>query len=466
MSYQALSLEEQFDTIQANIATSKGITALGACIFAGGFSFGMEQAGLDVVGHLELPDADLGTNSCKTRWPVAVAPLTEEYPHGSASDKAMGLTLMKFVDRLVVDGTTPDIFYANPPCVAFAGTGKHLGATDARMCFIRYCIYEMAWKLKPKIWMWELVPPVFTKGRAFLDAMAFRAKREGYRCYGFLTTSAIHGGYQDRRRFHFIASRYELDFEGVYELEPDDRKGSRTLGQLLDILSQERLKAWDKNIHGELKPQDQQWGPMDVLGNDKNVYKGAFRDIMPFCPPGSHLRDVQDHLMYEYYRPHKTAWSGTGRPGFAHTRARLDRPSPNVLGGHTILHPVENRYLTPRECATVMGFPTDYPFSRGTKAYAEIGKGLCTHNAAFLGRVARCAIERDIRTVPRVSSEKEFGYSYMQSVDWRNRGKKLSLKMNEADRREWFAHQHPELDFDKATPKEENIVDGLNTEVA
>lgn len=442
--FQTLDLEEQFDAIQANIATSDGITALGACIFAGGFSFGMEEAGFDVVGHLELPDAALGAETCKQRWPVAVAPLTEQYEHGTAADKAMGLTWMNFIDRLVADGTTPDVFYANPPCVAYAGTGKHKGSADERMCYVRYCTYEAAWKLKPKVWMWELVPGIYGQERGFLDAMAFRAKREGYRCYGFLTTSAIHGGYQDRRRFHFVASKYELDWEGTFALEPTERKGSRTLGQMLEELAKIRNEEYTNSRGMSPEPDDMEFGPLNVLANDVNTYKGAFRDIMPFCPPGSHLRDVPEPLMYAHYRPRGQPWSGKGLPGFGHTRARLDRPSPNVLGGHTIIHPVHDRYLTPRECASIMGFPHDYVFSPGSKAYQEIGRGLCTHNAAFLGRVIKRGIESDVRTVPHLSSEKDVR-SWMQPVDWRNRGKKLSIKMQPPDQHEWFRKRHPDL---------------------
>lgn len=429
MSYVNLGLAEQFDAIQAEIAGAgpDELTTLGACVFAGGFSHGMEQAGFTVAGHLELPDCRLGDVVSQQKWPVALAPLKDGYAHGLKSDIALGLTWMDFINRLKDDGNVPDVMHANPPCAAYAGTGKHGGAADGSiMCYTRYCAYEAAMTLQPDIWMWELVPQIFTQERCFLDAMAFRAKLAGYRCYAFLTSSANHGGYQDRRRFHFVASKYDLDWEGVYEREPDERKGVHTLGEALDIVADV---------------------DSDDLSNHVNTYKGAFLGIMPFCPPGSHLRDVPESLMHSHYRPRGKVWSGTGKPGFGHTRGRMDRPSPNILGGHTVIHPEEDRYITAREAATVMGFPLDYVFSKGSKAYSEIGKGLCTHNAAFLGRVVADGLRRRIRTVPSMSNEKGHTNSWLQAIDWRNRSKRLTIKMKLPERVAWWNEQYPDLEL-------------------
>lgn len=439
MSYQGLELHEQFDAIQANLATAGDkFTALGGCIFAGAFSFGMEQAGFDVAGHMEHPDAKLGDEVSRQRWPVALAPMTRENSP---------LSWLGFADRLVDDGHVPDVFYANPPCVAYAGPGKHEGVLDDRMCFIRYCTYQMALKLQPKVWVWELVPGIVNKDRGFLDAMAFQAKRSGYKCWGFLTTSAIHGGYQDRRRFHFVASKYEIPWEQAYDSEPREDRQSHTLGELLERLAKKRNAAHVDQTDELPDPTDQQFGPLGFLPNDQNTYKGAFQSIMKFCPPGSHLREVSPDIMLEHYKPRGVNWvEGGGVPGFSHTRARLDRPSPNVLGGHTIIHPVLDRYLTPRECASIMGFPEEYEFSKGSKAYQEIGRGLCTHNARFIGRAIRMGLEMGVRAMPSRSDEKEHRDSYMQVVDWRRRGKKLSIKMSADDRRTWLMAQHPDID--------------------
>lgn len=373
--------------------------ALGLCIFAGGFSLGMEEAGIDVVGHFELPGGmALGVNASRQRWPVHVAELD--------GWKAAARSLP----------TKPDIIYANPPCVAYAGTGKHEGTGDERMCYVRYCAYEMAMEIQPTIWAWELVPGIFDKDRQWLDAMSFRAAKLGYECTAFLTSSALHGGFQDRRRFHFVASRVKLDFEGADIFRP-----VRTLGDALRAVEIE----CDRRLGVGESP----------LPNHTTVYRGAFQTLFPHVAPGMHLGALPDAIMHSVYRPNKREWTGDGRPGFAHMRGRLDRPSPNILGGHTIIHPTEDRYLTPRECATVMGFPLDYRFSEGTKAYAEIGKGLCTHNAWALGTVLRAGLAAsEPANVER--------HGPLRVVDWRKRSKAQGLAQSAAACRAWYEARH------------------------
>lgn len=398
-----------FDQIESTLNgwkrdASGELVALGACVFAGGFSFGIERAGFTVAGHFERDDLLLGSKVASQRWPVFTGPFD-----GPSSWTEAAARLR-----------SPDLLYANPPCVAYAGTGKREGAADSRMCYTRQCTYGLAFMLQPSIWVWELVPGVFDHERPFLEAMAFRAKRHGYRCYAFLTSSALHGGVQDRRRFHFFASRFVIDFESVYASVPAHRKGVMTLGELLQI--QEAVREVKG---GKLK-------------NDTVTRGGAFSDIMPYCPPGSHLRDVPPSLMRQHYRPNGAPWGGDGRPGFAHTRARLDRPCPNILGGPTVIHPVEDRYLTPRECASVMGFPEDYAFSdSAAAAYAEVGKGLCTQTARFIGDVAKAALTDRVQASP-VSG----GDTWMEVVDWRSRVQRESMVMTKAERAAWYMERH------------------------
>lgn len=412
MSHQRESNEENAEAIRANAFTKVNRpSALGLCIFAGGFSLGMEEAGFNVWGHLELDDCQLGINASRQRWPVFVGNVDQWL-------------------RTIEEMPTPDVMHANPPCVAYAGTGKHEGTSDARMCFLRRCAYDVMMAKQPKVWVWELVPGIFSEDRNWLEAMSFRAAKLGYECHAFLTSSALHGGYQDRRRFHFIASRVALDFEDSYRTCPDEWTGSRSLGEALAAVEYARYEV---AVHRPGGPGG--YGPLGLLPNDETVYGGAFQTLFEHTAPGMHLGHLPDEILRKVYRPRGSPWPGTGRPGFAHMRGRLDRPSPNVLGGHTIVHPIEDRYLTPRECATIMGFPEDYVFSGGTKAYAEIGRGLCTHNARFLGKVIADGLGGNLpANVERMGA--------LRVVDWRSRVKSNNLGNTEATQRAWYLQKH------------------------
>jgi len=431
--YRTLSEQEQRDSIIANIETADRPTSLGVAIFGGGFSFGMEEAGFEIAGHLEYPDLALGVRSSRARWPVAVTDVN-------------GMT--SFVKWLRDEGVVPDALHANPPCVAFAGTGSHKGVDDDRMCYLRWCFYNVGMALAPKMVAWELVPAIWTRSRNWLESMAFKARLMGYRSYAFMTTSAAHGGFQNRKRFHFIASKVKLPFDEVWDAEPEGRKGWRTLGDALKIVDDARLvqmEARPDEIEEAEKvyTRESSESLLGFLPNDHNVYNGCFNAIFPFVPPGSHVRDLPDSVMHEHYRPNGNAWTGKGLPGFGHTRGRMDRPSPNIMGGHTVVHPVEDRYITPREAATVMGFPLDYEFSRGSTAYAEIGKGLCTHNAAFLGRVMRAGLEADEGVEPMPVG----GETMIEFHDFRKRGPKVpKLIMSYEEQVQWWRESYPLMD--------------------
>lgn len=412
------TVSSEFDTAEF---TGEKFTALGACIFAGAFSLGVEAAGFAVAGHLELPDLQLGSWVSRQRWPVSVLPGESEDPGWASSWQGWGAWMRE-------TGRSPDFLYANPPCVAYAGTGKRQGSADDRMCYTRLCTYGLAWALQPTVWAWELVPGVFDHERGLLEAMALRARRLGYKCHAFLTSSSMHGGFQDRRRFHFIASKVELDFEGVYAREPESRRGVRTVDQALRGLKLAEDAMWERDA--------------SLPKNRDDLYAGAFKSLMPYTAPGTRLREVPPSVMSRVYKPRGVDWRADGGvPGFAHQRARGDRPSPNVLGGHTIVHPHEDRYMTARECATLMGFPVDYEFSPGTKAYREIGCGLCTHNAEFVARVVHDGLSRGVPAEPHQAADG----SWLHSTDWRPRAPRLNMSLPRAEREAWWRARHGEL---------------------
>jgi len=415
--YRSLSVEEQIDAICANLSSRTGFNSLGTQIFGGAFSIGFENAGIEVAGHLEHKSADLGFFPSTQRWPVAVVE-TQDW-----NDIAK---------RIVREGIKPSVCHANTPCVAYAGTGNHEGTKADAMCYLRWFIHKVAMVIQPDVWTWELVPGVWGKDRKWIESIAYRASLKGYKCYAFLTSSAMHGGHQHRKRFHFVASKFDLDFDGVYDREPTYRKCWHPIDNALNQVEAARLSRMSDEDRLEYTGP----APLGLLKNDTVLTTGSYYGIFPYVPPGSHVRDLPDAVMYEHYRPNGKKWTGRGLPGFAHTRARFGHVSPNVMGGPTIVHPEYDRYLTPREKATIMGFPIDYEFtdSRGT-AYAEIGKGLAVQTAEFLGRVIRDGLERSVSVSVSKGAD-------IEVFDWRNgKDKKLKvgkLVMSTKDQIQWY----------------------------
>lgn len=435
-------------------------TALGTYIFAGGFTFGIENAGFQVAGHVEHPKCAGFCLPSPQRWPVHIIDQRSSHA-GSLMDRENEQT--RFMSRLSESRLTPDLLYANPPCSAFAKQGKRQGMADDVMCFTNYQI-AMAHTLLPKVWAWELVEGVWDEasGKEFIIELARRTTALGYDCAVFLTSAALHGGFQNRVRFHFLAKRrvdpidaalgeevhpednpadpiapalqgyppgdshdsargtpraesWEALIDRVYAEAPASEKGLKTLGQALAMIPDDAPNHLEEKIDG-----------------------GQLLRIMPFTPPGGYLRDVNSEVMRRNYTPHGKEWDGVSRAGVTQVRGRLDRACPVIVGGHSVIHPVHDRFLTVREAATAMGFPMDYIFSPGSKGMAEVGKGLTTANATIIGRIAMAA--KDARIIPDASG--------LAVIDWRQKVRALGIPPMASTREDqiaWWKERHPTL---------------------
>lgn len=427
-------LELIADRIRAGNAAGE-ITGLAACAFAGGFSHGMEQGGIKVCGHLELPDLALGADVSIQKWPVVVAPLNDVYEKNK-QHRNDPTTWMNAIQYLRDNDALPRVFYANPPCAAYAKQGRRGGINDEdNMKYTRYCIHT-AMELQPDVWMWELVPGIYEDtgggGRQWIDAKAKEAQEAGYEVHYFLTSAAYHGGFQNRPRFHFVATKVGLDWAGVYDDDLPAYKGYRSLGECLDAL--ERYVAENGTVPNHEK--------------EERLAGGSLLSIVPYCPPGGYLRDVCDEIMEQHYTPRGRPWDGKSRAGVTQVRGRRDRTSPVIVGGQTVIHPDRDRFLTIRENASVMGFPYDWRFSHGSKGYQEVGKGLCTHNARFLGLTVATALRKHDAgnsTAPDVSE--------IKITDWRGLVSVPSQTSTAEERTEWWKKRHPNLPVEYAQPR-------------
>jgi DNA (cytosine-5)-methyltransferase 1 len=119
------------------------------------------------------------------------------------------------------------------------------------------------------------------------------------------------------------------------------------------------------------------------------------RERLKFIPPGKGIRYEEDE---KNYLPKKLRfgvdWKKLRENRFRQTRLQrlpLEAPSPTILTARTsYYHPVENRYLTPREAAACQSFPNDFVFHGSqTSVFRQIGNAVPPGLAKALGEVIK-----------------------------------------------------------------------------
>lgn len=90
--------------------------------------------------------------------------------------------------------------------------------------------------------------------------------------------------------------------------------------------------------------------------------------------------------------------AGDGRVHHTWTRLASDRLAPTIKGLGRFVHPVEDRLLTPREHARLMGYPDDYVFHGSVnEQYNMVGESVPPPVSLALAKEVRKALDSATR---------------------------------------------------------------------
>jgi DNA (cytosine-5)-methyltransferase 1 len=106
---------------------------------------------------------------------------------------------------------------------------------------------------------------------------------------------------------------------------------------------------------------------------------------MKHLSPGGKMGDLPFHLQHKSFI--RTGNKKTGGPNMRLLHLEIDKPSPTVTAYifNKFVHPIENRYITPREAACLQDFPIDYAFSGTlTQVQKQIGNAVPVKLASAL----------------------------------------------------------------------------------
>lgn len=362
--------------------------------FAGGFTLGMAQVGMTLVGKREMRGG-FGVSSCE-----ANRHLLGDAWQSEAIDPA---------DWSVVNA---DVVFGNPPCSGFSvmSTRDFRGA-NSKINECMWTFVEYAARVRPYVAVFESVQTAFrsSDGHALMRALRERLEEHTgstYALYHILHNAAAVGGAAVRRRYFWLATRVPFGIE-------------------LETLV--RCPVLD-DVIGDLENLDQTWqaqpyrSPASWWTNQRRSATGAvdghvgldnpltrrIRDLLSGIdwPSGVALGDAA-RLYWDEYARLPPSWDATVEKvvkndffmGFTTpVRWHGDRPGRVITGGglHNVVHPRLPRTITHRETARILGFPDDWRILplRGTSGLNMTwGKGITVDCGRWIGGWIRHALD-------------------------------------------------------------------------
>ena len=254
---------------------------------AGGLALGVEKAGFDTIGLIEV-DSD----ACET--------LRKNRPRWNVLCDDIANISCKNLEKLFgIKKGNLDLLSGGAPCQSFSYAGKRLGLEDARgTLFYHYAVFLR--ELQPKMFLFENVKGLLThNGGKTYETILNIFKDCGYTIKKDVLNAWDYGVAQKRERLITIGIRNDLtdsigfDFPKPHEYKP----------VLKDVL---------KDVPDSLGVQ----------------YGESKKKIFELVPPGGYWRDIDPNIAKEYM---KSCWNmGGGRTGILR-RLSMDEPSLTVL---------------------------------------------------------------------------------------------------------------------------------------
>ena len=323
---------------------------------AGGFSCGLEMAGLECVLGIDRAEVAMKTfakNHKKAKTLV-----------GDISK----ISSDQILDR--IENHNVDLICGGPPCQGFSTVG--LGDADDERNHLFLDFIRVVKLLRPSFIVIENVTGLMAKKNENTLLSIFKVlEDEGY-CVDVEVLSAHHYGVpQKRRRTFIIGNRYNI--KNIYPTETNLQNPNTVQWAFENLISQDGV-CLDHNL------------------NKSKVKNDLDRQRLIHIPEGKGIRYERDQ---EKYLPQKLwydiDWSQVKERRFRETRLQrlsLNSPSPTInTSRFTYYHPNEIRHLTVREASAIQSFPPFFSFcGTETQKWRQIGNAVPPLLAKAIGK--------------------------------------------------------------------------------
>ena len=309
---------------------------------AGGFSYGLEQAGHKCV---------LGVDHDKDA--------IETFKLNHEADTYCGdIRNLKDVPKV-------DMVVGGPPCQGFSTVGKGDPNDPRNFLFKEFIrIVKLA---DPKVVMLENVKGILSKkNEKVLKSIYREFEKLGFTMQAKLYEAERYGVPQIRRRVIIVGTKQGVSFE-----PPEGN---------IDVSCPYSDKATVETAFATIYPKE------DAPESDKEILQYIIEGGGIRYEEDEELYSLPSHLRYK-------EWDKLPEGRFRQTkfkRLHRDEFSPTILTSASYYHPTLNRLITPREAAAIQTFPNSFKFfGSKTSQYRQIGNAVPVELARRIGECVK-----------------------------------------------------------------------------
>ena len=316
----------------------KAVSLFSGC---GGLDIGVSQANFDVLACVEIdPYAceTLRANISRTRGTTKII-----------EQDIRKIDPLDFMQELGLKAGDLDLLCGGPPCQAFSQIGKRNSLSDDRGMLL-FEMVRFAEAFRPKALMIEQVKGLLNasdeteKVGGVFEQLISRLEALDYVPKWKVVNAAEYGVPQLRQRVFIVATQKPNGFQFPLPLNNDPKKSGllfnlqpyKTVGEVIGDLGQPyKLNGYiPENSHLDVTPQGDRY-------RINGVAEGG-------------------HLAGELHLPIEQRKNLTKKDTTKFKRLSRTQPSNTLRCGEIFFHPLEDRYLTPREYMRIHGYPDDY----------------------------------------------------------------------------------------------------------